>query len=341
MTIPENVTTIGNSAFESCIGLTSITIPGNVTYIGDSAFENCDQLATVYIPNSVTHIGSNAFNGCNALTSVTEERREPLNITEDVFSNRANASLYLPAGCKGAYGVADYWREFGNIVQVVENNEMFAQDMNTVRGGSLWLPVDMKNEKDIVSLQFQLELPHGIYIDTPNWQSYNIKQTGRSNGHILSVQSLGSNCFQFVMLAMPNASFFGTEGTMVSIRLHVNNGNEAGGYPIIVKNIELTAREGNSLNVIRPSDYCSILTIDNVMLGDVNEDGSITVTDAASVVSHILQSTPTKFRIDAADLNADESITVSDAASIVTLILDGYSYSPYVRQDNEEQPDPQ
>ena len=47
ITIPDSVTTIGNSAFRGCTGLTSITIPDSVITIGNSAFEGCTNL-TIY-----------------------------------------------------------------------------------------------------------------------------------------------------------------------------------------------------------------------------------------------------------------------------------------------------
>ena len=37
-TIPDSVTSIGDYAFASCTGLTSVTIPNSVTSIGDGAF---------------------------------------------------------------------------------------------------------------------------------------------------------------------------------------------------------------------------------------------------------------------------------------------------------------
>ena len=45
--IEDGVTSIGNSAFNECISLTSITIPDSVTSIGSYAFYNCKNLTTI------------------------------------------------------------------------------------------------------------------------------------------------------------------------------------------------------------------------------------------------------------------------------------------------------
>ncbi|MBP5560693.1 MAG: leucine-rich repeat protein [Muribaculaceae bacterium] len=65
-----SVTVIGDNAFQSCRGLTSVTIPNSVKYIQEFAFYDCTSLTSVTIPNSVTSIGSSAFYGCTGLTSV-------------------------------------------------------------------------------------------------------------------------------------------------------------------------------------------------------------------------------------------------------------------------------
>ncbi len=69
--IPNIVTSIGDRAFDSCHGLTSITIPNSVTSIGEMAFWGCDGLTSVTIPNSVTSIGDYAFCDCSGLTSIS------------------------------------------------------------------------------------------------------------------------------------------------------------------------------------------------------------------------------------------------------------------------------
>ena len=70
-TIPDSVTSIGDSAFSCCYSLTSVTIPDSVTSIGDYVFNDCESLTSVTIPDGVTSIGYAAFCECRSLTSVT------------------------------------------------------------------------------------------------------------------------------------------------------------------------------------------------------------------------------------------------------------------------------
>ncbi len=65
------LTSIGDSAFSACEGLTSIVIPSSVTSIGDSAFRICGGLTSVEILGSVTSIGTYAFCGCSSLATIT------------------------------------------------------------------------------------------------------------------------------------------------------------------------------------------------------------------------------------------------------------------------------
>ena len=65
------VTKIEAYAFDSCIGLTSITIPNSVIEIDNWAFYYCSGIASITIPDSVTEIGCTAFSDCAGLESIS------------------------------------------------------------------------------------------------------------------------------------------------------------------------------------------------------------------------------------------------------------------------------
>ena len=69
--IPNGVTTIGDNAFYYCRALTSVTIPNSVTSIGEHAFGYCSNMTSMTIPKSVRSIGKGAFEFCSGLTSVS------------------------------------------------------------------------------------------------------------------------------------------------------------------------------------------------------------------------------------------------------------------------------
>ena len=125
----DGVNVIGEMAFFGCTGLTTIDIPNTVETICRTAFAECSNLSAVSIPNSVIQINyggveevdeeyQGSFQNCFKLNSVTVDIAEPRDIIKQTFTNRANATLYVPKGCKSKYQAADYWKEFKNIVEI-------------------------------------------------------------------------------------------------------------------------------------------------------------------------------------------------------------------------------
>ena len=120
VTLPSDLYSIDSFVFQDCINLETITLP-SITSFGVCAFKGCTNLRSIVIPESVTSIGSGAFQDCDNLTSVEIKVKIPIAISENVFTNRTNATLSVPYGCKTAYENATYWSEF-NIINQSDND---------------------------------------------------------------------------------------------------------------------------------------------------------------------------------------------------------------------------
>ena len=103
ITIPSSVTSIGESAFEYCTRLTSVTFEDNsqLTSIGSSAFEECINLKSVSFGDNsqLTTIGYAAFDECSDLTSITFGKNSKLtSIGGSAFFNCSSlTSIEIPS----------------------------------------------------------------------------------------------------------------------------------------------------------------------------------------------------------------------------------------------------
>ena len=62
--------------------------------------------------------------------------------------------------------------------------------------------------------------------------------------------------------------------------------------------------------------------LNQVLLGDVNMDGNLDISDVVAIVNYILGSEPNVFNRTAADLNKDSNIDISDVVRLVNLVLE-------------------
>ncbi|MBQ6583707.1 MAG: leucine-rich repeat domain-containing protein [Alistipes sp.] len=89
------------------------TIPNRVTSIEESAFESCCGLKSITIPNCVRYIGRYAFCRCNNLTSVYCKATIPPTVKLDLVGYGPTPDkIYVPTASVETYKAAKYWSKY-------------------------------------------------------------------------------------------------------------------------------------------------------------------------------------------------------------------------------------
>jgi hypothetical protein len=220
-----------------------------------------------------------------------------------------------------------------NIDDGTGDNTLLGIDIQTLTGSKVILPINLNNEDVVKLCQFDLQLPTGVTVATKSNGKLDANLTERAETHSISSQQLSNGNYRFIISSMDNDSFTGNSGTLVEITLDIPATMEAGEYTVKLLNAELSVPDGNELKVVKPADTESKLTVKDYTPGDVNNDGSVSVTDVGCAINYILEQVPSVFIFDAADMNGDKNISVTDVGMIINLILnEGAATSPQLNR---------
>lgn len=200
----------------------------------------------------------------------------------------------------------------------VPSDVLYTDDAMGVPSGRVVLPIQLKNASAITGLQFELQLPEGVTVAEDGAGKLVATLSDRAIDQSISGSRLSNGNYQFVVFSGTSSALTGSEGAIGYVTLNVAESMATGEYSIGVKEVELTKTDGTSLH---HKDLTSKLTLTEAVLGDINGDGRVTVTDAVGIVNHVLHRTPSVFITKAADVNGDGSISVSDAVKVVNIVL--------------------
>ena len=335
--IPSTVITINESAFSGCSGLKDITIPISVTQIGSYAFQNCFGLSYLSIPNYVTTIGGGAFSGCSHITNITIgesvisigsgafDCSSLLSITclattpptASGFPNTNTAKLYVPKESVELYRTTSGWNYFKNVYGF--GNESFSiPDEASFHGDTIVIPVSMQNESTITAFQTDVYLPDGFELVNMNGE-YQVSLSDRKGrDHVIMVNETSDGALRVLSYSPTLKAFKNNEGELFYLYIKVPEG-VSGTFPIWLRNTILTSTDEEELYAI---DALSNVTVTNIIKGDVNNDGIVTVSDVVTTARYILNYNTEPFVFEAADMNGDGKITITDVVKIANLILD-------------------
>ena len=324
VTFPTSIKSIGDYAFYQCTGLTGIlSLNEGLETIGNYAFAYCTMTGVLF-PYSVTSIGNGPFAYCTSLTQFRRSTGQHLNptfIVQDgvVFSTRLDniyALAIFPGGKTTNYTVPNGTVEIG---------------AHAFRGSivkTVTLPTTVKKINDYAFDHCEsltgMEVKRGVTTIGSNAFSNCTAMTSVILPSTLT--TLGARAF-YKDNALVNigckattppvcqVSGSGTNTSTPFDAIHFTNANLR--VPTGYKTAYQAANVWKLFSTITESS-----AMVDIILGDVNGDGTLNVSDVTALITYILGNTPPNFVVEAANVNGDNSINVADVTLLIRMVLE-------------------
>ena len=299
-----NIKAIGSIVENITIGAAELTLE-----VGSESQLQCTVLPETAENKTVT------WNTTDANVVTVDEMGNLIAVSEGeaVVSATTNDGTNLVANCKikvvGAK--ATDINQFKDVIYV-ENTKAFI-------GKNATLSIRMKHETDIAGFQFNMLLPEGFSIkkisrgegisglDENDENIYTFKSSDKKDGSRFFL------CYSVTNTAMPKGDI-----EIAKVEVNVPENIEAGEYGVILKKEEMSfGTESKKVDFVN-----SMFTVADCILGDVNKDGIITVSDITSLGQYLIDNDDTVINKAAADANGDGEVTVGDITTIATMIIE-------------------
>ena len=333
VTLPDGLQAINDSVFYGCTSLTDVVLPETVSSIGIRAFYYCKSITTILLPKALVSIANEAFNMCYGLNSVSfsEGLKQIGSWAFDNCSNIRNvkipstASDIASTAFSGCSGLRSIVVAGGNTSYKSLDGVLFDKEMKTLvcypgaKYGAYIVPSSVKTIGEY-SFYYSKQLKNITIPSSVTSIGHNAFRLCTALTSITlpsSVTTLGDNLFRACSALQSIVYYADTPPEISASTFTSGNYN----VPLYV----LKRALDDYKNAPYWSQFATILPIDGTvvdgLLGDVNNDGYINMSDVTVIINYILGREVNDFRWQQADMNFDGFINMSDVTGVINFIL--------------------
>ncbi len=302
----------------------------HLTKVGISAFEECTNLTSVKMGGNAL-IDQWAFDDCTALTSI--DLNGVYKIQSFAFGNTALTSIAIPASMiecdalsfKGASKLANFTVNSGNTLFSAYQGVLYNKDKTRL--------IDCPPRCSMGGAEV-VKLPAMVKVVGANaFDSNTVLKSIEINNGVTEIQKQAFAAMTALLtIIIPESvtiidtkAFSDCAGLSEIHTLITNPANVTLGdyvfYGVPKNTCKLYVPRG-SLQLYKKADqWKDFLNIEQEggLIGDVNGDGKVNVSDVSALINMIMSITPMNQTL--ADVNGDGKVNVSDVSALINIIL--------------------
>ncbi len=298
-------------------GKTVITVTsGSGKSIECTVYVTLPQWGTAATP--VSDVQSGTIISGTYVTLSTETLDSTIYYTLDGTEPDENSRIYtsplkITTSCTlKAIAIADnmFVSEVAQYEYTVVNTAISAKDTLAVAGSEVTVPVSLANNPGISELALKIEYADGVSL-----VSVEKSQALASLGFETDPEQTNAASVRFYGEDTSDS----TEGELLLLNFNVPQGTASGSYEVKITVESALDKNGNKVEI---SDIAFKLKVSDVIIGDVNGDGDITIADVVLLAQYVAkwESAKEKTIVEASDVNADGDVTIADVVRLAQYV---------------------
>lgn len=201
-------------------------------------------------------------------------------------------------------------------------NAIYIEPMESLVGKKIDLRVKMKNMLTPVGCSSKLTLPEGLRLQKDEDGDVEYTLGDRAKEMAVTMQDWNNGSYDFALTpSTAEASITGNDDVFITFKVQIPDDMVAGDYKLKLMKCILQSKVNGTTTDIILSDVVTTLTLNDYILGDVNNDGRVSISDVSVLRNYLLGKNPAKYHGEAADMNGDGRVSISDVSKLVNLLL--------------------
>lgn len=211
-------------------------------------------------------------------------------------------------------------------------NAVYLCDNQLQTNNKCRLSFGIRNAVPLKSLSFDVELPSDIICNASS-RSRVVTVDDMFPNISACVSNTAAGLVHVVCTSQDDSFIPVGNGHLLDIEVNVGSNAPIGEVPLYEHDIRMENLSGDKYVIRSEKQMLNIRYGERPPLirGDVNDDGTVTITDAVCIVNLILKTNSEGLNLEAADVNDDSVISIVDAVCVVNIILHTDYSSPQIQ----------
>lgn len=197
-------------------------------------------------------------------------------------------------------------------------DRFYIEDFQIPPGDTVQVEIMLDNEAAYTAFQSDIYLPEGLSV-AKTGNNYSASLTDRKgSSHTFSVVLQPDGALRMLSYSVALGSYSGHEGALVNLSIVAADDFE-GPAVLELKNTLFTTVAG--VEVAFAYEACTVTAAGSVLLGDVNNDSTVDISDVSALIDYLLGTYVEDFNEANADVDGDGSVGISDVTDMIDCLL--------------------